>query len=74
MDKQRYYTWELNNKNYNEIIIYEQEQEDENSYDCISHIIEQLLQEGKITETNQYNKINNIIRDIICDNTGMCKC
>ena len=32
------------------------------------------LQEGKITETNQYNKINNIIRDIICDNTGMCKC
>ena len=32
------------------------------------------LQEGKITETNQYNKVNNIIRDIICDNTGMCKC
>ena len=32
------------------------------------------LQEGKITKTNQYSKINNIIRDIICDNTGMCKC
>ena len=32
------------------------------------------LQEGKITETNQYHKVNNIIRDIICDNTGMCKC
>ena len=32
------------------------------------------LQEGKITETNQYNKVNNIIRDIICDNTGMCQC
>jgi ribosomal protein L33 len=46
MDKQRYYTWELNNKNYNEILIFEQEQEDENSYDCISHIIEQLLQEN----------------------------
>ena len=32
------------------------------------------LQEGKITETNQYHKVNNIIRDIICDNTGICKC
>ena len=32
------------------------------------------LQEGKTTETYQYNKVNNIIRDIICDNTGMCKC
>ena len=31
------------------------------------------LQEGK-TQTYQYNKVNNIIRDIICDNTGMCKC
>ena len=32
------------------------------------------LQEGVETPTYQYNKINNIIRDIICDNTGMCKC
>ena len=32
------------------------------------------LQEGKTPETNQYIKVNNIIRDIICDNTGMCKC
>ena len=31
------------------------------------------LQEGK-TQTYQYNKVNNIIRDIICDNTGMCQC
>ena len=31
------------------------------------------LQEGK-TQTYQYTKINNIIRYIICDNTGMCKC
>ena len=31
------------------------------------------LQEGK-TQTYQYNKVNNIIRDIICDNTGVCKC
>lgn len=32
------------------------------------------LQEGKQTETYQYNNVNNIIRDIICDNTGICKC
>ena len=32
------------------------------------------LQEGVDTPTYQYNKVNNIIRDIICDNTGMCKC
>ena len=31
------------------------------------------LQEGKTTETYQYNKVDNIIRDIICDNTGICK-
>ena len=31
------------------------------------------LQEGKI-QTYQYTKVNNIIRDIICDNTGMCQC
>ena len=32
------------------------------------------LQEGVTTETYQYNNVNNIIRDIICNNTGMCKC
>ena len=32
------------------------------------------LQEGVETPTYQYNKVNNIIRDIICDNTGMCQC
>ena len=32
------------------------------------------LQEGKPTETYQYNKVDNIIRDIICNNTGICKC
>jgi hypothetical protein len=32
------------------------------------------LQEGKSTETYQYNNVNNIIRDIICDNIGICKC
>ena len=33
------------------------------------------LSEGKTqTPEYQYNKVNNIIRDIICDNTGICKC
>ena len=32
------------------------------------------LQEGKTTKTYQYNKVDNIIRDIICNNTGICKC
>jgi len=33
------------------------------------------LQEGKIQVPEyKYINVNNIIRDIICDNTGMCKC
>ena len=33
------------------------------------------LQENKIKPTEyKYTKVNNIIRDIICDNTGICKC
>ena len=33
------------------------------------------LQEGKIqTPEYKYTNVNNIIRDIICDNTGMCAC
>ena len=32
------------------------------------------MNEGVSTSTKDYTKINNIIRDIICDNTGMCKC
>ena len=31
------------------------------------------LREHKESNTS-LNKINEIIRDIICDNTGMCKC
>ena len=35
----------------------------------------QELQEGKISIPEyKYTNINNIIRDIICDNTGVCKC
>ena len=33
------------------------------------------LQEGKIQVPEyKYTNVNNIIRDIICDNTGICKC
>jgi len=33
------------------------------------------LNENKIiTSEYKYTKVNNIIRDIICDNTGVCKC
>ena len=33
------------------------------------------LNEGKISIPEyKYTNVNNIIRDIICDNTGMCKC
>ena len=35
----------------------------------------QELQEGKTqTQEYKYTNVNNIIRDIICDNTGICKC
>ena len=35
----------------------------------------QELQEGKISIPEyKYTNINNIIRDIICDNTGVCQC
>tara|TARA_R110002167_G_scaffold64198_3_gene181298 strand:+ start:708 stop:1346 length:639 start_codon:yes stop_codon:yes gene_type:complete len=33
------------------------------------------LNEGKIqTPKYKYTNVNNIIRDIVCDNTGVCKC
>ena len=33
------------------------------------------LQEGQVMQQEyKYTNVNNIIRDIICDNTGMCKC
>ena len=32
-----------------------------------------IMKEG-VEYNNKYNKIHNIIRDIICDSTGMCKC
>lgn len=41
----RNYSWEY--KGNNDIVIYEQCKEDENTYNCISHIIEQLKQENK---------------------------
>ena len=32
------------------------------------------MNEGVNTPIKDYTKVNNVIRDIICDNTGMCKC
>ena len=32
------------------------------------------MMEGVSTTLPNYTKVHNIIRDIICDNTGMCKC
>jgi|TARA_R110000772_G_C13240967_1_gene433708 hypothetical protein len=32
------------------------------------------MHEGVSTPTTKYTKVHNIIRDIICDNTGVCKC
>ena len=32
------------------------------------------LQEGKTIPEYKYTNVNNIIRDIICDNTGVCAC
>jgi len=43
----RFYSWHLSHYNEKEIIIYRQKQENENSYTCISQIVEQLLKENK---------------------------
>ena len=32
------------------------------------------MNEGVTPHNTDYTKVNNIIRDIICDNTGVCKC
>ena len=32
------------------------------------------MNEGVSTPTTDYTRVNNVIRDIICDNTGICKC
>ena len=42
----RFYSWHLSHYNEKEIIIYRQKQENENSYTCISQIVEQLLKEN----------------------------
>lgn len=41
----RNYSWDYGR--INEILIYEQDKEDENTYNCISQIVEQLKQENK---------------------------
>ena len=42
-----FYSWHINYYNEEEVIIYRQIKEDENSYTCVSHIVEQLLEENK---------------------------
>ncbi len=43
--EKKYYSWKY--KGNNTILIYKQEKENENSYNCISHIVQQLKQENK---------------------------
>lgn len=59
LDKKRFYSWDKSMVNINEIIIFEQEKENENSYNCISHIIKQLLQENPRYKFHLKNTINN---------------
>ena len=43
----KFYSWHINYYNNSEIIIYKQDEENYNSYNCISHIIKQLIKENK---------------------------
>jgi len=43
----RFYSWHINYYNKEEVIIYKQENETENSYTCLSQIVKQLLEENK---------------------------
>ena len=43
----KFYSWHIDFYDEDKIIIYKQDAENENSYTCISHIIEQLLEENK---------------------------
>ena len=45
-ETKNFYSWHINYYNEKEIIIYRQKQEDENSYECISHIVQQLSKEN----------------------------
>ena len=38
--------------------------------------MDSVVSEGIVSSVSEYKytNVNNIIRDIICDNTGMCKC
>ena len=36
--------------------------------------INKNINEGKTIPEYKYTNVNNIIRDIVCDNTGMCAC
>lgn len=47
MESQRFYSWYKDFYDDNQIIIYRQEKEDENSYNCISEIVGQLKEENE---------------------------
>jgi len=42
-----FYSWHIDYYNEDKIIIYKQDEENQNSYDCISHIIKQLIKENE---------------------------
>lgn len=41
-----FYSWYINYYNEEEVIIYKQENENENSYTCLSQIVQQLSKEN----------------------------
>ena len=45
-ETKNFYSWYINYYNEEEIIIYKQDKENENSYNCISIIVKQLLKEN----------------------------
>jgi hypothetical protein len=42
-----FYSWYIDYYNEDKIIIYKEDEENQNSYDCISHIIKQLIKENE---------------------------
>ena len=54
--KNRFYSWHIDRQDDNIILIYEQKQEDQNSYNCVRHITEQLIQENN---KYKFHLINN---------------
>ena len=43
----KFYSWYIDYNDEDKIVIYKQDADNENSYNCISHIIKQLIKENK---------------------------